>query len=475
MNNISKSNINENAWKMSNGDQFIQNWKAWSMSNMTPAYNNNNKYLDTEDRNKTALDYSDLGTTLGGTFGNIFGPLGGIAGAAAGNLIGQGVNYIANKNLQENQLNNQKELQNRAFSLNQQAVLNQAEAEKIGMQNAGLNPAAVNGQGAPSLQAGAAAGANSTMSNIFGGLAELINAIKAPTEIEKMQAEKALTEAGTEKTYSESDLLHEQKYNIMLNSDLIKPAEAEQLHQLAQKHIAEASNLTTNADYTNNLSRILENQDNFIQKYSASIYSTYRDQLKSTKQWDSLSKNTRDTIDKLASGEIDIGMGELEGLNKIINSSTNLLDADKNQLEDMLHSIITRRQINNKTVLKDFEELPINQRKLMASEITNFYAQAKQAKTSADKINTDKWITEHTNDEWLIEHGLTDEIERRKYKDVFNNLLKLTDPSTYSNVIGSGLIGRGLSRGTNGKLKHNGPFYTAGLGDYQSTQWTKNH
>lgn len=477
---MNKSKIYADAWKMSNGEQFKNNYQAWLNAGMIPAYSNaNNAYLDTKDSNKTSMDYSDAGETAGGVFGSIFGgPLGGAIGSMAGNLIGQGVNYAANKSLQENQMENQMELQSRAYNLNQQAAQNQAQNEVIGMQKAGLNPAGVNGQGAPSLQAGAAAGANSTMGNIFGGLAEMIAAIKAPTEIEKMQAEKALTEGQTEKTAAETDLTREQRYNLMLDSDLIKPEQARELFERANKHIQDAQNALAQADNTNAVTDIINSQNDFIKKYSSSIYSSYMDNLKSTKQWDKLPPRTRETIEKLASGEIEMGTGELQGLKEIVNSQTGLLERDRDALNAMLDTIVTRKQIDTRNVINALKDLPVNQRKLMFSQITDYYAQAKKAGADASRTGTLEWLDQMNSDTWLMEHGLTDELERKKYKEVLNNLLKLTDPSTYTNVIGGGLIGRGLGAGAKAlgpTQPGSGKFYTGGLKGYQEHQYETFH
>lgn len=477
---MNKNKIYADAWKMSNGDQFINNYQAWLNAGLVPAYSNaNNAYLDTKDSNKTSMDYSDAGQAAGGTFGTIFGgPLGGAIGSMAGNLIGQGVNYMANKSLQENQFENQTELQRRAADINTEAVKNQAMLEKVGMQQAGLNPAGVNGQGAPSLQAGAAAGANSTMGNIFGGLAEMIAAIKAPTEIEKMQAEKALTEGQTEKTAAETDLTHEQKYNLMLDSDLVKPEQARELFERANKHIQDAQNALAQADNTNAITDIINAQNDFIKQYSSSIYSSYMDNLKSTKQWDKLPPRTRETIEKLASGEIEMGTGELQGLKEIINTQTGLLERDRDGLNAMLDTIVTRKQIDTKNIINALRDFPVNQRKLMMSQISDYYAQARKAGADASRTGTLEWLDKHTSDDWLIQHGLTEEVERKKYKEVLNNLLKLTDPNTYTSIIGGGLIGHGLGKINKplGPTKPGeGKFYTGGLRGYQEHQYETFH
>ena len=401
------------------------------------------------------------------TFQSVFGQTPGQLGlGAAGSIAGGALNYFFNSQLQHNQFKEQEKLQKRAMELNEQAVARQAPNQVLGMQNAGLNPAGVNGQGAPSVQAGAAAGSTSQLATIFQGVAEIVAASKAPEEVKNIQADVGLKNAETE--------------NVKTDTTLIKPVQAEELAQLANKHVAEANHHVASADNTQQLTQMVQDRDDFLRKYSGSLYSGYMDNLKQTGQWEKLSPRTKETIEKLASGDIDVGIGALEGIKDLVASQQGLMDADKNIVKDLVDIVVTRQQLNDKEVMGALEKLPENQRKLMMSEISNYYAQALKATTDAARTNTLKWLDEHTSDEWLIEHGMSDEIERRKYKEVFNNLLKLTDPQTYTNVIGGGLIGKGISSTKNVKRdatypSDKGIFYKGGLRGYQESGPIKNN
>lgn len=461
---MSKTKIFQDAWNMSNGGQFSDNARAWLMASNVPAYTGNNKYLDTSNENKTDLDYSDAGETAGGVFGSIFGgPLGGAIGSMAGNLIGQGVNYAANKSLQENQVSNQMELQNRAYNLNQTAVQNQAQNEVIGMQKAGLNPAGVNGQGAPSIQAGAAAGANSTMGNIFGGLAELITAIKAPTEIEKLQAEKALTEGQTERTAAETDLTREQKYNLQLDSDLIKPEQAKLIQEQANKLIQDTQNVK-------NLNDVFKAHQDFVKETGPGIFDSYRATLKASGQYDKLPTRTRATIDSLADGEIDLGIGELQGLKDVIDSQANLSKRDRESLENMLRTVIAIDQLNDPNVLKAMAQAPRQQYDKLVADTAEVWTnigklmqetnRTKQAIT-LDAIETK--LKEMENPAYLSVYGTYKE-EKAEFDNSNFQAVRDMISGTVRNVLGGYAAGRGIGAG--GKTKPLGPTYKSDPGTF---------
>lgn len=326
------------------------------------------------------------------------------AGAStAGNIAGSIFNKNINLDLMDKQMENEKELQRNAYALNQQALANQASIEKHSLENAGLNPATATAQGAPSLQAGSAAGANSQLASIFTGVADLINAAKAPTEIEKATAEKELAKAGTKKAEAETSAIVEQTKNV----------------------IQDTKKLAEETQGAKNVNDVFKAQQNFMKDYGASVFDGYRGILKNSKQWENLPYKTRSTIDSLADGYIELDIGSLEALNNIINSQANLTERDKKTIHNILDTIIDLRQLNNESVLKSYETMPHTQKKLLMAEINNFNEEAKKAKTEADLNKLNKWLGEHTSDEWLIEHGMKDEIERRKYKDLFNRILNM--------------------------------------------------
>lgn len=405
--------------------------------------------------------YVDTQSASGDILGNL--ALGGLAGVA-GNLAGNYINYRFNRELQENQMENQIELQNRAFKHNQLAVQQQARLQALGKQQAGLSAADVSGQGAPSLQAGAAAGGTSVMSNVFSGIADLIAAIKAPTEIEKAVAETELAKSGAEK----------------------QTAEAEQLIPAQVSHLLQgADEVAQRVRAAKNANEMFEAHRDFVKSMGPSIFDGYRGMLKQAGVYEKLPFRTRQTIDSLADGEVDLGPGEIEGLNSIVNSQANLSTRDKELFQNLVDTVTAMNQSTNKAVMDAYTRLPLNQQNLMRSQIAEYYAMAGQAKTQADLNKLNKWLEEHTSDQWLIEHGMSDEVERKKYTEVLNNLMKFTDPSTYTGVlggaIGGSMIGRGIRGGSSSANRMSGKILkdwekSGGISpaDYQKLEVLKN-
>lgn len=388
------------------------------MSNFNNNYvgnmNGGGVYLDTREPADDAL------MNLAASFG------GGVP-AVVGNIAGNAVNYGFNSMLQDKQMRNQLELQRRAVRANADAVRNQARLQVEGMKAAGLNPAQVNGSGAPSVQSGAAAGATSSMTNVFSGLAELVTALKAPTEIEKMQAETALGQVEVEKTQAETeDLIPAQVSNLLSGAE-----------ETAQRVRA-----------AKNANEMFEANRDFVRSVGPSIFDGYRGMLKQAGVYEKLPIRSRQTIDSLADGEIDIGPGEIQGLNDIVNSQANLSQRDRQLFENLIATMTAMKQATDKATMDAFAKLPVNQQNLMRAQVAEYYAMAGQAKTQADLNKLNEWLQSHGSDQWLIEHGMTDEIERKKYSEVLNNLLELTKPSTYTGIIPAAIIGRGLRGGS---------------------------
>ena len=125
--------------------------------------------------------------------------IGEAAAAVGGQVMAAKMSHYANADLQQRQFAEQEKLQEHAVQANADAVRNQAPLQVTGMQQAGLNPASVAGTGAPSVSAGAASGSQSSLGSVFDGLSQLVQAIKQPSETEKVFAETGLVHANTDK------------------------------------------------------------------------------------------------------------------------------------------------------------------------------------------------------------------------------------------------------------------------------------
>ena len=343
-----------------------------------------------------------------------------LATSMGGNIAGGVFNTVMNGILQQHQFEEQEKLQRNAYRLNEKAVQNQAELQAIGMQNAGLNPAQVQGNGAPSIQAGAAAGSTSTMGNIFTGIADIITAAKMPSEIMRNEAESVQRSAESARI----------------------PTEIKRFQEEANKFAEQARGLKNENDF-------MEAHNKFLKEQAPTIFQNYIDQLKASGVWDNLPLKTRETWENMANSDFEEeGIGLIRGINDMINTNKNLSDADREVLGNTKQMIIDFYQIMDQKTMRAFADMPKWQQKLMKSEITEFYARAGQEKATADWTNTKKWLDEHTSDQWLIEHGMSDEIERKKYTELMNRLMNF--PFDFMNGMGPAML---IRSGMPGKTK----------------------
>lgn len=254
------------------------------------------------------LDYAHTDAALsagapgGDALGSLAGELGAGFAAPLGNLAGNAANAYYNSALQNQQFENQMKLQDRAYYYNQNAVQDQARLQALGMQQAGLSPSGVAGTGAPSLQAGAAAGATSTMSNIFAGLSELVMALKAPTEIEKMVSETGLNEVQRSKTQQDVDQVRD--YNDFIAKQ--GPSIFEKQKQALEQAV--------------------------VREYTDDDGVTHTESL-----WDFLSDETRSTYQKLIDGEIPFTVGRFKALMDDVEAQAKLAEANDRQVAAATH------------------------------------------------------------------------------------------------------------------------------------------
>lgn len=311
------------------------------------------------------LDYAhtDAALTAGAPGGDALGglakELGSGFAAPLGNLAGNAANAYYNSALQNQQFENQMRLQDRAYYYNQNAVQDQARLQALGMQQAGLSPSGVAGTGAPSLQAGAAAGATSTMSNIFAGLSELVMALKAPTEIEKMVSETGLNEVQRARTQTEVDQYNDYNDFISKQGPEIFSKQKEALEQAVVR------------EYTD---------DNGV-KHTESL-------------WDFLPEKTRSTYQKLIDGDIPFTVGRFKALMDDVEAQAKLAEADDRQVTAATHIGLIVEKLQDPEALDALLSEEKNQVKKLEQDIKESrsrsylnYRQGKKAGAEATKIS----------------------------------------------------------------------------------------
>lgn len=203
-----------------------------------------------------------------------------------------------------------------------------AQVQVHGQQNAGLNPAMAEGgiASAPTVSAGSAGIGSMGLANVFDGIANIIAAAKAPSEI-------AQIEATTEKTGAETE-------NVKYDYTALKPEQVKKMEKDIEK-------LNEDIQSARNFNEVYQTKSDFIKEQGSAIFTGWKDQLKGTGNWDKLPEKTRQTIDSLANGDIELDVGSVEGLNQIIQSQTNLSEADKRVMTNLVDTTVAMKQLKN--------------------------------------------------------------------------------------------------------------------------------
>lgn len=356
--------------------------------------------------------------------------IGAAAAAAAGSILAAKLSHYSNADLQSRQFEEQEKLQQRAEQANADAVRNQAPLQVTGMQQAGLNPAGVTGAGAPSMSAGVAAGAASQLGSVFDGLSQLVQAIKQPSETEKVFAETGLVRANTEKVEAETAQVHQQ-VNLVTPKTLTKmDADISKLHQ----DIRSAKNAND----------MFDSQRNFLREHSKSVFAAFIQKLQDSKMYDSLSDDTKDTLSKLASGELTVDQGAYDALIKTIDAQMKISDADRKLIDNAFANTLTVRQFMDSGVMEALTKFPEDTRKELykridkyGKEVEGITQDIKTAKTQAalnkalERLyNFNRESSELNDVKWLAKHGRNDDVDVRTSEQSLNNLYELLQGTT---------------------------------------------
>lgn len=352
-----------------------------------------------------------------------------------GAIAGAKLNHYANADLQQRQIDAQERFQERTFQMNQTAVQNQAPLQLHGMENAGLNPASVAGNGAPSVQSGSAVGASSQLGNIFDGISEIIQAAKMPTDVERTKTETAATKQSME---------------------LIVPAQVDKL-------AGEAASLAESTRSNKNANDAFEASDKFLREHSRFMFERLREKMKEDGTWDALLPDTKQSFDALAAGTHSLGVGEIEALKKVIDSQAQLSDADKKLVDNAFENNIKLRQWKDDDVMKAIARLPKDNQDLLHkqmskvdADIAHIYQLINESKASealkyAEKarVQFERESAELNDVKWLAKHGRFDDVDVKTWEQSLETVKEVgLSGLDFAKTVASGyLLGRGIGVG----------------------------
>lgn len=348
-------------------------------------------------------------------------------------------NTLQNFLLQENQEENQKSLASNAFNLNQRSLVESPSNSTAGLAKAGLNPALMNNGAytqAPTLQAGAAAGAStSTPVSSLGATNSTLNIAESKNQD---------SQSG------------------------VNSAEQERIMNMNREWVDK--NITT------------QNMGKIVAK-----------QLMQEPWYNDLDPTLKDQITKWASGENALSIGNLQGLMDGIKASTTLSDANKQIAENTLQYEVIMAQLKSKKVIDAIAKMPTTQQahifadiNKLQNEATKLFSDAllnsSNAELNDEKIDEikknleQKWANDPT---MLWKEGKKGEAviqEVRHIRDealsaiIHGAMMYMGMKGGAATLAGGGIGGLGGKPIPNQKTNPGTVIYKEGLGDWTANQ-----
>lgn len=263
-----------------------------------------------------------------------------LAGFAAG--VGTGIvnNLLAGYNADVS-YRRQKELMDSQNAMNMANVRSAPGAQVEGLRMAGFNPAMMNGAGtqvAPTVSQGNADMPQTIPFNAQDAL--------AMAQIANLGAQKENIEANTDKTRAETEVIPtEGEKNVAQTLLYGKQAELteEQKEQVKQE-----------SQRIKNINEQYSDQNKGLTMYGRILAEKWQD----TEWYKHLSEDTRDTIDSLATGDVNLTVGLMDALERHISAQENLSDADHKLVRNAFDNAVIESQFNDKEVMAALQKEP---------------------------------------------------------------------------------------------------------------------
>lgn len=338
-------------------------------------------------------------------------------------------NYLASRAADKSYAR-QKALMNKQNEMNRDNVYGNTMLQSQGARMAGFNPAMfMNGgtQAAPTVSQG-----NADMQQTF---PFDVSDFLALAQLEKTKAE-------TENVKTDTNVKKNQVANVAADTDL----------KLAQKLYQDASTEVQNqkAKEISNLNEQYADRNNMVKITGPAMMDKWRASLQEKGLWDKVLPKTRETIDSIANGELDLSVGGLAALSDIIKAQTDMSDADRKFVENGLRSAVIYGQLSNQKVIDAMSKQPFYESELKRVGIDKINADIDKVRKEIIKILADtskvKSETEYQNMlNKSFEAGDLDYLKSQgEYGKWFEKYAEQLLQNLLPTLMGAGLINRGL-------------------------------
>lgn len=360
----------------------------------------------------------------------------------AGLAFGAGAQFVNNvlaSHAADESYAKQKALMDKQNEMNRANVYGQTQLQAQGARMAGFNPAMFMNGGtspAPTVSQG-----NADMAQTF---PLDVSDMLALAQIDKTQAE-------TENVRTDTNVKKNQVSNVAADTDL----------KIAQKLYQDASTEVQNqkAKEISNLNEQYADRNNMLKTTGPAMMDKWRVSLQEKGLWDKVLPKTRETIDSIANGELDLSVGGLAALSDIIKAQTDMSDADRKFFENGLRSAVVYGQLSDSSVLNAMSKMPfyeaelkrVGKDKILAdidkvrSEIGRILADTSKIKTETDYQKMVNKAFESGDLDYLKSQGEYGKWFEKYAEQLLQNLLPT--------LMGAGLINRGLGNIGHGKSK----------------------
>lgn len=329
----------------------------------------------------------------------------GLAGLAAGVATSAMNNYFSNKAADKSYAR-QRILMQDQNRMNNDNMYNSTSIQAQGARMAGFNPAMyMSGgtQAAPTVSQG-----NADMAQTF------------PTDIDSMMSVANLlkTKADIENVQADTNLKKTQAPNVEADTSL----------KFSQKLYQDASTEVQNqkAQEIKNINEQYADRNNTVKSMGPAMMDKWRLQLQENKVWDKLLPRTRETIDAIADGEVDLSVGGLAALNDIVKSQADMSDADRKFAENGLRNAVIHGQLSDSAVLKAMSKMPWYEAELKRVGKDKILADIDKVRKEIEKIGNYAYTDENG-----VKHGAKGELAlldlEKKYKEMVNKSFESGD------------------------------------------------